>query len=126
MGAIGGQIACTVPRQSFRRTSAGASTYPYGVITSGSTTVCPGWLPAARADTSTSTGTCDWSGATGSHKLSLSFSPSLAEDRSRIFGLDHPQDPSMFLLQTHGAACPRRYVLDSRTAQERLEMGVPR
>ena len=40
--------------------------------------------------------------------------------RPRIFGLDHPYDPSVFLLQTHGAPCPRRYVLDSRSSKERL------
>ena len=34
------------------------------------------------------------------------------------FGLDHPHDPSMFLLQTDGAAGARGYALDKRTTEE--------
>jgi hypothetical protein len=42
-------------------------------------------------------------------------------------GSDHPHDPSMFLLQTEGAAGARGYALHSRpTKEERLMMDMPR
>jgi hypothetical protein len=41
--------------------------------------------------------------------------------------LDHPHDPSMFLLQTDGVAGARGYALDSqRTKEERLIMDMLR
>src|SRR5918992_4037326 len=55
--AIGGHVACTVPQRSYRRTSAGSSTYPYTTDISLAIVMCLGWLPGVRVLASTGAGT---------------------------------------------------------------------